>query len=161
MVNQMKKVHILIIITFLTAGLLGACSKQESVDIEYPVIDLTVSGAFPQQCSELTRGQRISFKARFSDNVALGSYSLDVHHNFDHHSHSTELLSCTMEADKAPVKPFLMIRNFTIPENLKEYEAIAELEIPADIDSGDYHFLIRLTDKEGWQTLKGLSIKIK
>ncbi|RYD73590.1 MAG: DUF4625 domain-containing protein, partial [Sphingobacteriales bacterium] len=25
---------------------------------------------------------------------------------------------------------------------------------------GDYHFLIRITDKAGWQTIKAISIKI-
>jgi hypothetical protein len=43
---------------------------------------------------------------------------------------------------------------------VKSYEATTQITIPADVDPGDYHFMIRLTDKEGWQTLKGLSIKI-
>lgn len=36
--------------------------------------------------------------------------------------------------------------------------------LPAElvlIDAGDYHFMIRVTDKEGWQTMKGLSLKIR
>nr|WP_244939634.1 DUF4625 domain-containing protein [Arcticibacter tournemirensis] len=33
--------------------------------------------------------------------------------------------------------------------------------MPADADPGDYHFMIKLTDKEGWQTIKGLSIKLQ
>nr|WP_229206214.1 DUF4625 domain-containing protein [Dyadobacter fermentans] len=35
-----------------------------------------------------------------------------------------------------------------------------QIDVPADIDPGDYHFMIRLTDKEGWQTIRGISIKI-
>jgi hypothetical protein len=27
-------------------------------------------------------------------------------------------------------------------------------------DEGDYHFQIRLTDKEGWSTMKGLNVKL-
>ena len=35
-----------------------------------------------------------------------------------------------------------------------------EIKVPENVDSGDYHFMILLTDEEGWQTIKGLSIKI-
>ncbi|WP_129714036.1 DUF4625 domain-containing protein [Pedobacter sp. SYP-B3415] len=146
----------------LACLILAGCSKDETpVDTTYPVIDLAYQGASPQQCGTFTRGQKISFKARFSDNVALGSYSIDVHHNFDHHSHSTEVNDCALEPKKTAVKPYLLIRNFPIEGSPASYEAVTEFDIPADADPGDYHFLVRLTDREGWQTLKGISIKIK
>jgi hypothetical protein len=44
---------------------------------------------------------------------------------------------------------------------LKEYSATTEIDIPANVDLGDYYFMIRVSDQEGWQTLKGLSIKIE
>ncbi|MBF7093318.1 DUF4625 domain-containing protein [Flavobacterium sp. ALJ2] len=149
--------------TFAIASLFTACSNSDDnkIDTEYPVIDISAANAFPIQCSEAIRGQKFIFRAKFTDNSALGSYSLDIHHNFDHHNHSTEVNNCTPEAVKKPVKPLLYINSVTIPEGLKSYEATQEINIPTDIDPGDYHFLIRLTDKEGWQTIKGLSIKIK
>ncbi|RZK42481.1 MAG: DUF4625 domain-containing protein [Pedobacter sp.] len=156
--KQLKN-PILILLTsiFLTTG----CGKEKvGIDTEYPVIDITGANAFPVQCSSIARGQKINFRARFSDNAALGSYSIDIHHNFDHHSHSTEVQSCQMGPVKTPVKPLLYINTFTIPEGSKTYEATAEITIPADVDPGDYHFLIKVTDKEGWQTLRGISIKI-
>jgi hypothetical protein len=151
----------LILVGFALTSLLIACSggDNDKIDTEYPVIDL--SNAFPIQCSEVTRGQKFTFKAKFTDNVLLGSYSLDIHHNFDHHNHSTEVNDCAAEAVKKPVKPLLYINSVTIPDGSKTYEANQEINIPADVDPGDYHFLIRLTDKEGWQTIKGISIKIK
>lgn len=147
-----------LLIVFTTLG----CSKDnETVDTEYPVIDITSGDAFPVQCSTLERGKTFTFKASFSDNVALGSYSLDIHHNFDHHTHSTEVNDCGLDAVKDPVNPLLYIKSFDIPGNPATYEASTEIDIPADIDPGDYHFMVRITDKEGWQTLKGLSIKIQ
>lgn len=141
---------------------LGSCKKDEkSVDTEYPTIDISAADAFPKQCSEVKRGETIVFKALLKDNVKLGSFSLDIHHNFDHHSHSTEVSSCNMEPVKTPVNPFLYIKSFTIPSGLASYEAKAEIPVPSDIEPGDYHFMILLTDAEGWQTIKGLSIKIK
>ncbi|TDH26963.1 DUF4625 domain-containing protein [Segetibacter sp. 3557_3] len=141
---------------------IAGCKKDGAViDTEYPVIDINFADAFPKQCSSITRGQTISFKARFSDNVQLGGYGIDIHHNFDHHSHSTEVNQCSTEPLKTALKPFVFIKSFDIPAGLKTYEASAELTIPMDIDPGDYHFLIRLTDKEGWQTIRGLSIKLQ
>lgn len=155
----MKKIKFLLGVFAL--AIISSCSSDNAeIDTEYPVIDITGTNAFPIQCSTIERGQTINFKATFNDNIALGSYSLDIHHNFDHHTHSTEVTSCEMEAVKKPGKPMLFINNYTIPNGVKNYEATAQITIPADVDPGDYHFMIRLTDKEGWQTLKGLSIKI-
>ncbi|GGF00208.1 DUF4625 domain-containing protein [Flavobacterium limi] len=142
------------------AFIISCSSDNKEIDTEYPVINISAADAFPVQCSTIGRGQTVTFKAVFNDNAALGSYSLDIHHNFDHHTHSTEVESCEMDAVKKPVKPMLFINNYTIPDGVKSYEATAQITIPADVDPGDYHFMIRLTDKEGWQTLKGLSIKI-
>ncbi len=155
----MKKQQLpLLFLTFLLA--LSACKKDsEDIDTEYPTIDVTGT-AFPQQCTVIKRGEKFVFKAKLSDNVELGSVSIDVHHNFDHHSHSTEVNECNLSAVKLPVKPFLLIKDFPLPAGQKTYEIAQEVTVPADVDAGDYHFLIRLTDKTGWQTLKGLSIKI-
>ncbi|MDF9800837.1 hypothetical protein OKW21_006100 [Catalinimonas alkaloidigena] len=141
--------------------LLSSCQYQEEIDTEYPVIDADFAETFPQQCSILTKGETFTFKARFTDNVQLGSFSIDIHHNFDHHTHSTEVNDCDMEPVKEAENPFLFIQNYPIPEGQREYVAEFEMEIPEDVDSGDYHFMIRLTDEEGWQTIRGISIKIE
>lgn len=156
----MKKTKTLTIVLISLLALVSCSSDNNGIDTEYPVIDISASNAFPVQCSEVTRGQKITFRAQFTDNTELGSYSLDIHHNFDHHTHSTEVNTCVADPVKKPVNPMLYINSVTIPKGQKSYEAIQEITIPADIDPGDYHFMIRLTDKEGWQTIKGLSIKI-
>lgn len=156
----MKTATKIAVLVFNSLVFTACSSDNESVDTEYPTIDISASNAFPVQCSQINRGQKITFRAVFNDNAALGSYSLDIHHNFDHHTHSTEVSDCETDPIKKPVKPMLYINSVTIPEGLKSYEAAQEITIPEDIDPGDYHFMIRLTDKEGWQTIKGLSIKI-
>jgi len=156
--NQIQaKIMAFVLICTLATG----CKKDDNaVDTEYPTINSSAA-TFPIQCSTVNRGEKFTFRAKFNDNVALGSYSLDIHHNFDHHSHSTEVSNCSTDAIKTPVKPFLLIKTFPIPDGQTAYEASTEILVPADIDPGDYHFLIKVTDKEGWQTLKGISIKIK
>lgn len=156
----MNKTKSLIAVLISLLALASCSSDNNEIDTEYPVIDIAASNAFPIQCSEITRGQKITFRAKFTDNSALGSYSLDIHHNFDHHTHSTEVNNCVSDPIKKPVNPMLYINSVAIPNGEKSYEAVQEITIPTDIDPGDYHFMIRLTDKEGWQTIKGLSIKI-
>lgn len=143
--------------------LLNSCSKdeKENIDTTYPIIDLSVANAFPQQCSIVKRGEKFVFRANLTDNTQLGSVSVDIHHNFDHHSHSTEVNDCQSEAVKTPIRPFLLIKSFTIPSGLNTYQIAEEIAVPSDIDPGDYHFLIRLTDQAGWQTIRGISIKIQ
>jgi len=149
--------------SMLSVLCLSACKKEgeKEIDTEYPTIDVSAENAFPKQCGTLSRGERFTFRALLNDNAALGSLSIDIHHNFDHHTHSTEVETCTMDAIKAPVKPFLLIQSYSIPADQRSYLMEQQITIPTDIDPGDYHFMIRLTDKEGWQTIKGLSIKIK
>lgn len=141
--------------------ILWSCEKNndETVDNDAPVIDLS-GDAFPIQCSTLKRGETFTFKTKFSDNVELGSYSIDIHHNFDHHSHSTEFEECDLQPQKDPVEPFLFIKSYDIPSGQQNYEAVQQIEVPADIDPGDYHFMISVTDHAGWNTIKGLSVKI-
>jgi len=151
-----------VIIGFLI--LFSSCNKEE-IDNEKPVIDLSIQGAFPKNCDTLYFGESFTFNELFKDNSELGSYSIDIHHNFDHHSHSTEVNECILDPIKTPVNPFTLIEDYHIPEGLKEYQPMKSIYLPAEnasglYDEGDYHFFISLTDKEGWSAQKGLSIKI-
>ena len=152
-----------VLTSILIAAVIGGCSKKNDIspDTEYPVIDISADNAFPKQCSVIKRGENFIFRARLTDNVQLGSASIDIHHNFDHHTHSTDVQSCQFDAVKAAVNPFLLIQTYPIQEGLKNFEINQTVTVPANADPGDYHFMIRLTDKAGWQTIKGISIKIQ
>ena len=142
---------------------LNSCSGDDSsssVDDVKPVIDTSITGAFPVSCSTVRRGDVIPFKALFTDNAALGAYSINIHNNFDHHSHDTEVDACPFEAAKTPVNPWAATLTYTIPQNSKEFVAQQSITVPSDIDTGDYHFMIQLTDAQGWATMRGISIKV-
>lgn len=157
----MKKTIILLV---LTAIIFTACKKEE-IDQEKPVINLTSEDAFPQSCDTLWLGESFTFRALFTDNRELGSYSIEIHENFDHHSHSTESEACDLMPEKDPVNPFEFLNDYTIPEGLTSYEASVVINIPegnndGPFDEGDYDVYISLTDREGWQTYKVISVKI-
>ena len=157
----MKNIKI-VLASLLGMMFINACSSDDSGsnDTTKPTIDLTIAGGFPTSCSTVARGTSIPFKALFKDNEQLGSYSINIHQNFDHHSHDTEVDACEFDAIKTPVNPWVKTLTFEIPANLSEFMASQQIDIPADIEPGDYHFMIQLTDKQGWATMKGISFKI-
>ncbi len=151
------------LIMLVTVGLaLNSCSKtKDKVDTIYPTIDISAANAFPQQCSIIQKGQSITVRFTANDNVELGSASIDIHQNFDHHNHSTEINTSTLDPVKTPVKPFMLMKTFLIPAGKTMHVVEEQISVPADVDAGDYHFMLKVTDKSGWQTLKGLSVKIQ
>ena len=152
---------ILILVTMLLV--INSC-KEDDIDKEKPVIDLSIQYAFPVNCDTLYFGESFTLRLRFTDNAALGSYSIDIHNNFDHHSHSTEVEECNMDPVKEPVNPYVFIQDYDIPAGLSEYVTDLTITVPSECcglyDAGDYHFFISLTDAEGWSTQKGLSVKM-
>ena len=51
--------------------------------------------------------------------------------------------------------------DYIIAGGQKRYEARQNIDIPTDIDPGDYHFVIRVTDKTGWQQILAVEIEIE
>lgn len=149
----------LIFFLLLPLLLAGACSKTET-DETYPVIDMSGNQQFPHDCDTLYIGESFAFRAMFSDNRELGAYSLDIHQNFNHHSHSSSSEQCSLDPVKTPVNPFLHIRENSIPAGSMAYQSKDSVFIPSGVDPGDYHMMVRLTDRAGWQTLRGVSVKI-
>ena len=142
--------------------LIVACSTEDeglSKDMEKPVID---DGEIPSpiNCEIYHKGDIIPFRYTFTDNQELGNYNIEILNNFDHHSHSTSAGDCPLDPKKTPVNPWVFNQDYPIGKGLKEYEAKVDIQVPETIDSGDYHFMVRLTDKSGWQEIKAISIKV-
>lgn len=156
----MKRFFLKMIFLLGSVIVLFSC-RPDNIDDVYPVIDMTAPNSFPQNCDTIYRGETFTFVAEFSDNQELGAFSIDIHNNFDHHSHSTEVSNCDMDAVKEPTDDvFLYINSWEIPEGSQKYQANISIPVPEAADTGDYHFFIALTDREGWQSVRGISIKI-
>ncbi len=142
---------------------LCACSSSsddKAKDMTMPQI--TAQGILPEpdNCQAFLPGDTIRFHYIFTDDKELGAFNIEIHNNFDHHSHSTSAEDCLMDPKKQPVRPWVFNRDYSIPVGQRFYEAAFDIPIPNDVDTGDYHFMIRLTDKAGWQQLMAVSIKI-
>lgn len=144
--------------------LLAACSSSSddngTKDKEKPVISDKDIVASPTDCQVYKRGETIPVRYLFKDNMELGSFNIEIHNNFDHHTHSTSAADCPLDEKKSAVNPWVYNESFDIPAGRKEYASTVDIKIPDNIDTGDYHFMLRLTDKVGWQELKAVSIKI-
>ncbi len=145
-----------------TILLLEGCNddNNKTIDKEKPVIDIS-KGKF-QNCTEVEKGIPFTFTAEISDNEGLGSYSFDIHHNFDHHTHSTEatVTECTLEDKKDAKHPFKLVKTFELSEHPQKHSIEQQFTIPTHFESGNYHFMIKVVDKAGWATMKGLSFKV-
>ena len=83
--------------------LLAACSEEDGdgKDLDKPLIE-SGDSASPLNCQVYRTGEEIPFRYTFTDNDALGSYNIEIHNNFDHHSHSTEAGDCPLDEKKFP-----------------------------------------------------------
>ena len=156
-----KSIFKTFIIGLLSVWALSACKKTDtSIDTSAPLIDLTFAEAFPKQCAVFVKGDTAWVHAKLEDAGGLGSFSIDIHHNFDQHAHSTEVNTCVQGDKKTAIQPFSLIRTYTIEGQPKAYTIKVPIFIPHDVDAGDYHFMIRATDAQGWQSMRGISIHL-
>jgi len=142
--------------------LISACSSDDGVEIdeEKPTISVNYASGFPQGCALLTKGETYNFKAMVTDNRELAAYSIDIHHNFDHHTHDDQVTECTLSAIRQPENPLIFVENYMIEDGLTNYEINISVTIPNDVDTGDYHCAYSVTDETGWQSRTSIDIKI-
>lgn len=153
------------ILSFSLLCALCACSsaeENESRDMTQPVISEEGIVANPIECQEYHPGDVLPVQYVFTDNVELGNYNIEVHNNFDHHTHSGSAVECELEPLKeAGAHAWVFNQDYAIPAGQRSYTARVDIPIPVNAETGDYHFMIRLTDRAGWQQLKAVAIKIK
>lgn len=157
-------------------------SDDNTKDTTKPTILTTGSEASvvnPINCQLYQRGDTIHFFYVFEDDVELGNFNIEIHDNSDHHSHSTESDDhdhdheggeCSHDdehehdADEhhhETEKHWVYNQDFQIPAGQRRYEARVDIPIPTDIAKGDYHFMIRVTDRAGWMQMKAIAIIVE
>lgn len=152
----MKTITMLIIVA---ACLMAGCHPDER-DLEPPSILENGIATCPVECEQFCLDDTIRFCYIFSDNQELGNYNIEIHNNFDHHTHSTSSVECDLDVDKEPINAWIFNQDYAIPPGSRNYMAQFAIPIPDDVDVGDYHFMIRLTDCSGWQQLRFVAIKL-
>lgn len=118
-----------------------SCSNDDGVDTVAPVIELDE----PEDGDELLIGAGIHFECDFSDNVMLGSYMIEIHSNFDGHSHKAK--------SRAGEEPFFLKKSYDLKGLRNSHEHHHDIVIPNNTQEGSYHLVVYCTDAAGNQSL--------
>ena len=112
-----------------------SCDDSDS-DTTKPVIEL----------SEPEDG--VHFEMDLSDDVMIKSYMIEIHSNFDHHSHGKSRAAATGEA----TVDFSFNRSYDISGKKTAHIHHHDIIIPANATPGDYHLMVYCTDAAGNET---------
>jgi len=130
-------------------GLFGMISCDESsdeIDTTAPSIELLdpVNGEY------MSAGGYAHFEANLSDDIELATYNLEIHENFDSHSHGR--LAATND-DPSLIK-WSYKQSFQVPSGSQEYMAVHEdeIEIAQNAMAGPYHYIVQAIDASGNST---------
>lgn len=151
-----------------------SCENRDK-DLTPPVI--SQADFLPANCDIYYLGEIIQVRFTCTDNTELGNFNIEIHNNFDHHTHSTEAEDCDEGEEHHEDEEhhdeeehehhhdevegaWVFNQDYAIPAGQKEYTAAIDIPVPEDVRDGDYHFMLRLTDRAGWQTIKAVAIKI-
>ena len=78
----------------------------------------------------------------------LKSYMIEIHSNFDHHSHGKSRAAATGEA----TVDFSFNRSYDISGKKTAHIHHHDIVIPANATPGDYHLMVYCTDAAGNET---------
>lgn len=141
----MKKFYIYSVISLIVCAFVASCSKdKEEVDTTKPVIELNE----PEDGDELQIGANIHFECDFSDDVKLGSYMVEIHNNFDGHSHKAAATRAS-EGEQ----PLYLKKSFDLSGMRNAHVHHHDIFIPENTKPGTYHLMVYCTDAAGNQSV--------
>jgi hypothetical protein len=112
-----------------------ACDK-DSEDVSKPVINLIE----PEDGDSLKIGAAVHFEMELSDDTELSSYKVDIHTNFDGHTH-TKTVTETVD--------FTFSKSWDVSGKKNALVHHHEIVIPENATEGNYHLMVYCTDKAG------------
>lgn len=127
----------IVCIMAISSLLFTSCSSDDDGDTVKPVINLIA----PTEGATLKIGDEhgVHFDMELSDNVELKSYKVNIHSNFDGHTHS--------KASSETVD-FSFNKSWEVNgKNAKIHHH--EIVITANATPGDYHLMVYCTDAAG------------
>ena len=128
-------ISLLATVTFM----FSSCDNDDSSDTTKPLIELHE----PEEGQALEIGNEhgVHFEMDLSDDVMLKSYKIEIHSNFDHHSHGGNSRAAQETVD------FSFNRSY-------------DVVIPANATAGDYHLMVYCTDAAGNESYIARNIKL-
>ena len=177
-----KYIFMSLFVTLLTITVsltINSCNNQK--DLMPP--EISNEGFLPADCDIYYLGDTILVHFVCSDNEELGNYNIEIHNNFDHHSHGTSSIDCDEDDNhdhgegeehdhehgegeehdhehEEVEGAWVYNQDYAIARGLQCDTVDLQIVVPTDVLEGDYHFMLRLTDRAGWQTIKTVPIHL-
>lgn len=117
---------------FLSVLVMFSCRKS---DLTPPTVSSVSVNNISGETLELSPGDSFTLRALIEDNEALGQFKIDIHDDFDGHSH------------KSSTERYAEIRIKDIDGTSYDLEEV--FTIPENASSGTYHGTIQAIDAEG------------
>jgi hypothetical protein len=130
-------------LAFLSLTVAFVACSDDGTDTEKPVITLNE----PEDHEHFHPGDEIHFDADFSDNVALKQMKIDIH-SAEGHDHKSSSVGTEWHWDT--------IINLSGRNMHKHFH----IDIPADAEHGEYHFIVYATDAAGNESFVAIEIEI-
>lgn len=134
----------------ISSSFFVSCDKKD--DMTSDTIKPTISLIEPAEGQHIKIGSAtgVHFEADFADDMMLKSYKIDIHSNFDNHSHGTRAGEITV--------PFTISRNYDLTGKKTAHAHHHDVIIPANATPGNYHLMIYCTDAAGNETYMARNI---
>ncbi|WP_342989194.1 MULTISPECIES: DUF4625 domain-containing protein [Bacteroides] len=129
-----------------------SCDNDDSSDTTKPLIELHE----PEEGQALEIGNEhgVHFEMDLSDDVMLKSYKIEIHSNFDHHSHGGNSRAAQETVD------FSFNRSYDVSGQKTAHIHHHDIVIPANATAGDYHLMVYCTDAAGNESYIARNIKL-
>jgi uncharacterized membrane protein len=147
----MKTNNFYMFIIGLTAAFSSLFVSCDDGDTTKPVINLIE----PEDGDSLQIGGEsgVHFEAEFSDDEALASYKIEIHHNFDGHDHD----QLRAASDEETVD-FTFEKTYDLSGKKNADVHHHDILIPENATPGDYHLMIYCTDASGNEAHVAVSV---
>lgn len=137
-----NKFFTLLAVALVSVVSFASCSDDDDVDNTAPTINLVA----PAEGAILKIGGDVHFDAEFADDVLLGSYRVEIHNDFDGHSHTKSALAEGETVDFTFDKAW----SFSGQKNADVHHH--EIVIPENATPGKYHMMVYCLDAAGNET---------
>lgn len=130
------------------ALLLTACSSDDDQTLDSQAPTITINTPAENQAFE--SGEKMTLDIDLEDDLALAAYRLNIHQASGGHTHNITTMNEAWEFNK----------NVTLDNAPQTFKVEDEIDIPDNLEEGNYHFGIIVLDNSGNQTEAYLDIEI-
>ena len=147
------KIKSLFTLCVLCGLLVLSMTSCEEADTRPPYITLVS----PKEDATIETGKELCIQVTFLDNMALRSYKINIHPNFNGHTHAPareDAHERIMNQSQQTVDFEITLTSESQSDPLSGQECFRDIDIdiPADATPGNYHLLIYCTDAAGNET---------